>query len=72
MGYKKFGTQFDFGNIGASEGCHVNANCPAGNNWNNEKNSVAMIVANGTVQCTGSLIMNTCNTNTPYFLTANI
>lgn len=71
FGYKNFGVQFDFANPGASAPCHINANCPAGNNWNNEKNSVAMIVANGIIQCTGSLIMNTCNTNTPYFLTAN-
>lgn len=71
FGYKNFGVLFDFANPGASEPCHINANCPTGNNWNNEKNSVAMIVANGIIQCTGSLIMNTCNTNTPYFLTAN-
>lgn len=71
FGYKKFGVQFDFANPGASEPCHINANCRAGDNWNNEKNSVAMIVVNGVIQCTGSLIMNTCNTNTPYFLTAN-
>lgn len=71
LGYKKFGVQFDYGNIGSSANCHINANCPAGNNWNDEKNSVAMIVANGIIECTGSLIMNTCNTKTPYFLTAS-
>lgn len=71
FGYKNFGVLVDFGNPGASEPCHINANCPAGNNWDNEKNSVAMIVANGIIQCTGSLVMNTCNINTPYFLTAN-
>lgn len=71
FGYKNFGVLVDFANPDVSEPCHINANCPAGNNWNNEKNSVAMIVANGIIQCTGSLIMNTGNTNTPYFLTAN-
>lgn len=69
FGYKPFGP--DFGNIGASANCHRNVNCPEGNGWDNEKNSVAMIVANGLAQCTGALIMNTCNTNIPYLLTAN-
>lgn len=30
FGYKNFGVLFDFGNIGASANCHINANCPAG------------------------------------------
>lgn len=71
FGYKNFGVLFDFGNIGVSANCQINANCPAGNGWNNEKNSIAMIVVDGQEQCTGSLIMNVCNTNTPYILTAN-
>ena len=71
FGYKNFGVLFDFGNPGASANCNINANCPAGNGWDNEKNSIAMIVVNGVAQCTGSLVMNTCNTNTPYILTAN-
>lgn len=69
FGYKPFGA--DFGNIGASEPCHRNAICPEGNGWNNERNSVAMIVANGIERCTGVLVMNSCNTNIPYVLTAN-
>ncbi len=69
LGYKPFG--IDFGNIGASAPCHINANCPAGVGWDNEKNTIALIVANGQEACTGSLLMNTCNTNIPYFLTAN-
>jgi lysyl endopeptidase len=71
FGYKNFGVLYDFGNIGASANCNINANCPLGNDWNNEKNSIAMIVVNGQEHCTGSLIMNACNTNTPYILTAN-
>lgn len=69
FGYKPYGV--DFGKIGSSAPCHINANCPAGNGWDNEKNSVAMIVANGVIQCTGALTMNTCNTNIPYLLTAD-
>jgi V8-like Glu-specific endopeptidase len=71
FGYKNFGILYDFGNIGASANCHINANCPAGNGWDNEKNSIAMIVVNGVEQCTGSLIMNACNTRIPYILTAS-
>jgi hypothetical protein len=69
MGFKPFGG--DYGNVGASAPCHINANCPEGNGWNNEKNSIALIVANGDEACTGVLLMNTCNSNIPYVLTAN-
>lgn len=70
FGFKKFGSEF-FGHPGASAACNINVLCPEGNGWQNERNSVALIVANGYTECTGSLIMNTCNTNIPYFLTAN-
>ncbi len=69
FGYKKYGIQY--GISGASATCEINANCPLGNGWDNEKNTVALIVANGDEWCSGSLIMNTCGTNIPYFLTAN-
>ena len=45
--------------------------CAAGNGWENERNSVALIVVDGFEQCTGTLVMNTCGTNIPYLLTAN-
>lgn len=70
FGFKKFGTEY-FGNPGASAPCNINVVCPEGNGWQNERNSVALIVVNGQENCTGSLVMNTCNTNIPYFLTAN-
>ncbi len=70
VGFAKFGNNF-FGNPGASATCNINVVCPAGAGWDNERNSVAMIVVGGNEACTGSLIMNTCGTNTPYFLTAN-
>ena len=70
FGYKKFGAEY-FGNPAASATCNINAVCPLGNGWDNEKNSVALIVSGGITSCTGALIMNSCNTNTPYVLTAN-
>lgn len=39
--------------------------------WVNESNSVAMIVVNGNGSCSGTLMNNTAEDGTPYFLTAN-
>ncbi len=39
--------------------------------WVNESHSVAMIVVNGNGSCTGTLVNNTAQDGTPYFLTAN-
>jgi lysyl endopeptidase len=69
FGYKHFGVQF--GNIGAASSCNINVACSAGNAWGEERNSVALIVANGQTACSAALLMNTCSTNTPYLLTAN-
>ncbi|MBM77278.1 MAG: hypothetical protein CL846_02235 [Crocinitomicaceae bacterium] len=57
--------------LNSSGDCNIDVNCPLGNGWENEINSVAMIVVNGSGICTGALINNTCNDGTPYFLTAN-
>ncbi len=61
-------------NFGASGPCEVNINCPEGNNWQTEKRGVAEIfavVAEGAGFCTGTLINNTQEDGTPYFLTAD-
>ncbi len=70
LGFKKIGPDF-FGNPGTSASCNINILCPSGNGWQNERNSVALVVANSDEVGTGTLIMNTCNYNRPYFLTAN-
>jgi lysyl endopeptidase len=70
FGFKKLGNEY-FGNIGSSAACNINVACPDATGWDNERNSVAMIVSNNVESCTGSLVMNTCNTNRPFFLTAN-
>jgi V8-like Glu-specific endopeptidase len=46
-------------------------NCAVGADWQVEKRSVAMILSGGSALCTGSLVNNTANDGTPYFLTAN-
>lgn len=59
-------------NFGQSAACNTNVLCVQGNGWENERSSVALILdANSAALCTGALINNTCNTNTPNFLTAN-
>jgi len=51
--------------------CNYDVNCPLGSGWEDQINSVAMIVVGGNGICTGALVNNTCNDGTPYFLTAN-
>ena len=54
--------------------CNVNIQCPEGVNWQTEKKGIArilMVFNNGSAWCSGSLIANTGNTGTPYFLTAH-
>jgi len=59
-------------NFGESAACNINVLCVQGNGWENERNSVALILdANSIALCTGALINNTCNLNTLNFLTAN-
>ena len=60
-----------FGDAGS---CEVHINCIEGENWQDKKKGVARILlkeSNKTFWCTGTLINNTKNDGTPYFLTAN-
>ena len=73
-GYRYIMPEYWYGNVpgnNLSGNCQVNINCPEGNNWQNEKRAVALIIVNGTRMCTGSLVNNTNNDNSPYFLTAD-
>ncbi|MBI90234.1 MAG: hypothetical protein CMG60_09125 [Candidatus Marinimicrobia bacterium] len=57
---------------GDSGSCNNNANCSEFSNWEDQINSVALILTSGGSRlCTGSLINNTEQDLTPYFLTAN-
>jgi len=56
---------------GESKYCNININCPEGENWQNEKNAVALVIVNGNRSCSGSLVNVTVNDNRPLFLTAN-
>jgi hypothetical protein len=71
-GYKQIYKSIKVGGFGQSGSCNINVICPLGIGWEAERNSVATILSeNGGEFCTGSLVMNTCNTTIPYFLTAN-
>lgn len=56
--------------LNSSGSCEIDVNCPLGLGWENQRNSVAMVM-NGGGFCTGSLVNNTSGTIIPYFLSAN-
>jgi hypothetical protein len=58
--------------FGSSGSCNININCNEGNNWQDVKRSIVMILrANNTRWCSGALINNVRQDSTPYVLTAN-
>lgn len=58
--------------FGSSGSCNMNVNCPDGDEWENQKRSVVMLVNSlGNGFCTGALVNNTLNDGKPYVLTAN-
>jgi len=60
--------------FGGSYDCEVNVNCPAGANWQDQKKGVAeiwVVSSEGGGFCSGTLVNNTANDGTPYFLTAD-
>jgi PKD repeat protein len=63
----------DIKNFGSSGSCNVNVNCSEGDDWQDQKKGVAKIVFNDgsySYYCTGSLVNNTNEDGTPYFLSA--
>ncbi|MBO4613808.1 MAG: T9SS type A sorting domain-containing protein [Bacteroidales bacterium] len=62
------------GPFGDAESCEVNINCSVGADWRIQQRGVARIYVREGLSagyCTGTLINNTSNDGTPYFLTAN-
>lgn len=54
-----------------STNCQVGINCsPEGDNWQLAKRSITRILVNGTYVCTGALLNNTLQDQTPYVLTS--
>jgi len=54
----------------AAGACNNDVNCPEGAPWDNQIRAVAAIFIGGGL-CTGSMINNTSNDGTQYFITAN-
>lgn len=69
-GYREFG-KADAVPAKAASTCETDVICPAGDNWRKEIRSVASITIGGNVACSGSLLNNVRQDDTPYFLTAN-
>ena len=60
--------------IGDSGGCNNNVVCPEGDNWRDQIRSVGILLTQNNLTagfCSGALINNTCQDETPFFLTAN-
>ena len=58
--------------FGDSGDCNNNVVCPEAEDWEQQIKSVALItLSGGTRICTGSLLNNVAEDETPYFLTAN-
>lgn len=58
--------------FGTSGSCNINVNCAEGNNWQDVKRSIVLILrSNNTRWCSGALINNVRQDSTPYILTAN-
>lgn len=57
--------------LAKSTNCHVGVNCsPEGDNWQLAKRSITRILINGIYVCTGALLNNTLQDQTPYVLTS--
>jgi len=59
--------------FGDSQSCEVNVNCPAGNNWQDQKRGIARIsikIGSYYYWCSGTLLNNAKQDCIPYFLTA--
>ncbi|MHC4740403.1 MAG: proprotein convertase P-domain-containing protein [Planctomycetota bacterium] len=51
--------------------CNVDVACSAGDPWGDQIRSVGVYSTGGSLFCSGALINNTAEDNTPYFLTAD-
>jgi hypothetical protein len=57
--------------FGDSGPCNINVNCEDGDDWQDEKRAVAMILTGGgNYLCSGAMVNNVEQDLTPYFLTA--
>ena len=60
----------DFRGFAKAGACNNDVICPEGDPWRDQIRSVARYVIAGTTLCSGQLVNNTANDDTPYFLSA--
>ncbi len=65
VGYRGFGQMPE-----RSGSCNIDVVCPEGAAWQNEIPAVAVISTGGSLFCTGFMVNNTAQDQTPYFMTA--
>ncbi len=70
-GYRGFGTDPVVLGAPRSGACNVDVVCSQGNPWANEIPSVGVYTLSGSWTCSGAMINNTAQNQTPYFLTAD-
>ncbi len=66
VGYRFFGEEEDL----RSGSCNIDVVCPQGDSWRDEIPAVGVYTVSGVWTCSGSLVNNTAQDQTPYFLTA--
>lgn len=57
--------------LNSSGACNYDVNCPQGSGYENQRNSVALMINNAGGFCTGTLVNTTAGPFKPYFLSAN-
>ncbi|MFC1889678.1 trypsin-like peptidase domain-containing protein, partial [Thermodesulfobacteriota bacterium] len=67
VGYRGFGEIKD----DKSGSCNIDVICSEGDDWGDEIPAVGVISTGGSLFCTGAMVNNTSEDQTPYFLTAN-
>jgi lysyl endopeptidase len=67
VGYRGFGEMLDE----KSGSCNIDVVCPEGDDWRDEIQSVGVISTGGSLFCSGFMVNNTAEDQTPYFMTAN-
>ncbi|MDG2292687.1 MAG: hypothetical protein P8L37_08495, partial [Phycisphaerales bacterium] len=70
VGYRGFGAEKADG-TSRSGSCNVDVVCPEGDPWYQEIPCVGLYALNGYFTCSGGMLNNTAQDQTPYFLTAN-
>ncbi len=68
VGYRGFG---ELAGGDKSGSCEIDVICPVGDPWRTEIPAVAAISTGGMLFCTGFMVNNTVQDQTPYFMTAN-